>query len=77
MSTLIWQLDPTGKALSLGSLSTPDGLKEFSRYFPNCDKHRMSSSFHRQAATNIYKTKDNRYFHLHGESHRFSDFASS
>lgn len=66
MSTLIWQLDPDGKALSLGSLSTPEGIKEFSKYFPNCDKHNAGSSFHRIVATNIYKTKDGRFFHLHG-----------
>ena len=67
MSTLIWQLDPEGKALTLGSLGTPEGQKEFSKYFPNCDKHNATSSHHRVAATNIYKTKDGRYFHLHGK----------
>lgn len=66
MSTLIWQLDPQGKALTVGSLATPEGQKEFSKYFPNCDKHNATSSPHRIVATNIYKTKDGRSFHLHG-----------
>ncbi|KAF5711627.1 alpha methylacyl racemase [Fusarium mundagurra] len=32
---------------------------------PNCDKHNMSSLY-RGLATNIYATRDGRYFHLHG-----------
>jgi hypothetical protein len=33
--------------------------------FPNCDKHDMSSLY-RGLATNIYGTRDGRYYHLHG-----------
>ncbi|ETN42476.1 uncharacterized protein HMPREF1541_01632 [Cyphellophora europaea CBS 101466] len=66
MSTLIWTLDPEGKAITLGSLSDPESAKEYGKYFPNRDKHAATSSFHRLAATNIYKTKDGRFFHAHG-----------
>jgi hypothetical protein len=34
--------------------------------FPLMDIHRASASPHRTSATNIYRTSDARYFHLHG-----------
>lgn len=34
--------------------------------FPSGDIHRAGASPHRTCATNIYKTKDDRFFHLHG-----------
>lgn len=36
------------------------------KFFPSGDIHRAGGSAHRTCATNIYKTKDDRYFHLHG-----------
>ncbi|KAH7323210.1 CoA-transferase family III domain-containing protein [Stachybotrys elegans] len=35
------------------------------KIIPNCDKH-DSMSLYRGLATSIYKTKDSRYFHVHG-----------
>lgn len=35
--------------------------------FPNEDNHEMNSPY-RIAATNIYKTKDGKYYHIHGLS---------
>ena len=32
----------------------------------NCDLHRASASLHRTLATNIYRTKDGKYYHVHG-----------
>lgn len=41
--------------------------KEMVNYgFKNCDLHNAGSSLHRTLATNIYKTKDGRYYHTHG-----------
>ncbi|KAF3765648.1 hypothetical protein M406DRAFT_37529 [Cryphonectria parasitica EP155] len=37
-----------------------------SKYFPNCDKHDNFNPLYRDLATNIYRTKDDRFFHLHG-----------
>ncbi|KAI1394473.1 CoA-transferase family III domain-containing protein [Hypoxylon trugodes] len=34
--------------------------------FPSRDLHRSHASFHRSLATNIYRTKDGRYYHTHG-----------
>ncbi|KIX08076.1 uncharacterized protein Z518_02731 [Rhinocladiella mackenziei CBS 650.93] len=62
MSTLIWQINPgTDDAISLGK--NVDKLYEL---IPNYDFHKMTSSLFRHCATNIYRTKDGRYFHLHG-----------
>ncbi|KAF1350250.1 hypothetical protein BDV97DRAFT_369712 [Delphinella strobiligena] len=35
-------------------------------YFPSWDHGRLQGSPHRIAATNIYKTKGDRFFHIHG-----------
>ncbi|KAF9772369.1 hypothetical protein IL306_009931 [Fusarium sp. DS 682] len=40
--------------------------EKYATYFPNRDLHQMASSPFRKAVTNIYKTRDNRFFHLHG-----------
>jgi hypothetical protein len=59
MSAFFWRIDPEGENLALHS---PQNIK----YFPSWDIHRQTATFHRDAVTNIYKTKDNRFFHLHG-----------
>ncbi|KUJ08286.1 alpha-methylacyl-CoA racemase [Mollisia scopiformis] len=59
MSTLIWTIDPTGEKI-------PGMSPKSEKYFPSFDIHRQASTHHRNSATNIYKTKDGRYFHLHG-----------
>ena len=47
----------------------PTELRELnnahSKYFASWDLHRQTSSQYRKAVTNIYKTKDERYYHLH------------
>jgi hypothetical protein len=41
--------------------------KEMLNYgFKNADLHNAGSSLHRVLATNIYQTKDGRYYHCHG-----------
>ncbi|KAF2099225.1 CoA-transferase family III [Rhizodiscina lignyota] len=64
MSILTWTADPRGKALNMATMrNDPDFLKAFP---PTLDLHRLGDGEHRKAATNIYKTKDARFFHLHG-----------
>ena len=62
MSTLLWSLAGQG--------DMPTDLAETAKVantlVPNYDLHKAGSSLHRSAATNIYKTKDGRFFHLHG-----------
>ncbi|KAK5090947.1 hypothetical protein LTR05_001125 [Lithohypha guttulata] len=61
MSTLIWQFKDAD-----GPTSIFDSAKTVHKFIPNYDLHRQQGSLHRSAATNIYRTKDGRYFHLHG-----------
>lgn len=47
------------------------GLTEkYAWAFPTQDLHSMASSLYRRAATNIYKTRDGQYLHLHGRLRR-------
>ncbi|KAF6823405.1 putative alpha methylacyl-CoA racemase [Colletotrichum plurivorum] len=41
-------------------------MPEVMRMFPDTDKHRCQAGLHRQLTTNIYKTKDERYYQTHG-----------
>lgn len=66
MSTLVWSLDPAGENLSPIAFFDPVQRVKLERYFPSFDKHDSMASLHYMAATNIYKTKDNRFFHTHG-----------
>lgn len=67
MSSLLWALDPAGLKLSAGSLMQPSGRAELEKYFPSWDKSNSAGSWYGIAATNIYKTKDEKFFHLHGK----------
>ncbi|KAK8042823.1 hypothetical protein PG994_013306 [Apiospora phragmitis] len=64
MSTLLWTLDPGGDNLTPASFATPSTRKLMAEYFPDWDKHQMNTPY-RGSVTNIYKTKDDRYCHLH------------
>ncbi|KAK8060530.1 hypothetical protein PG996_010460 [Apiospora saccharicola] len=67
MSALLWTIDPDepiGDNLKPGSFS-PSAYQRLAEYFPDWDKHQANTPY-RGAVTNIYKTKDDRYFHLHG-----------
>lgn len=62
MSTLLWQIYPgTDDVISSGR-----NMDKLDALVPNYDIHKMASSLYRQCVTNIYRTKDNRFFHLHG-----------
>lgn len=53
-------VDPDGEAIGYPERSGYD------KYFKDTDLHKQASNFHRASATNIYRYKDERYFHLHG-----------
>ncbi|KEF59613.1 uncharacterized protein A1O9_04459 [Exophiala aquamarina CBS 119918] len=65
MSSLVLEVDPN---FSAPITPTPirDLTERYAKYFPNGDLHQMASSLYRRAAYNIYKTKDDRWFHIHG-----------
>jgi hypothetical protein len=67
MSALLWTIDPEGANLNAGSMVTPEGAIAIHNYFPDWDKHGANRNAYFTAATSIYRTKDDRFFHLHGE----------
>lgn len=71
MSTMLAVLDPDGEAIPIFG-----GDEKIAKYFPNTDLHGMMSTRYRTCATNIYRTKDGRFFHLHGSMNPDPTFAS-
>ncbi|KAF2661961.1 CoA-transferase family III [Lophiostoma macrostomum CBS 122681] len=68
MSVLLFKIDPDGEAIDMLTAGTPKGKAAYAKYFKECDLHDMGNSKgpYRSSATNIYKTKDDRCFHIHG-----------
>jgi crotonobetainyl-CoA:carnitine CoA-transferase CaiB-like acyl-CoA transferase len=66
MSILLNTIDPEGDNLTFAAAADPKKKALMDKYFKNTDLHDMGSTPYRSSATNIYKTKDGRYFHLHG-----------
>ncbi|KAI1776977.1 CoA-transferase family III [Hypoxylon cercidicola] len=61
MSPMITRIIKDGKTVPIDPYS-----KDIQDSFPSRDLHRSQASLHRALATNIYKTKDNRFYHVHG-----------
>jgi hypothetical protein len=66
MSVLLNTIDPKNEAISVASITSPEGKAAYNKYFKDCDLHDQASTLHRASATNIYKCKDGRFFHIHG-----------
>ncbi|KAL6705948.1 hypothetical protein ACN47E_006227 [Coniothyrium glycines] len=64
MSVLLNTIDPGGEAINVFA-STPAAKAAYEKYFKDCDLHNNIGPY-RGAATNIYRCKDGRFFHLHG-----------
>ncbi|KAF1851406.1 CoA-transferase family III [Cucurbitaria berberidis CBS 394.84] len=64
MSVVLSSIDPAGE--NVGFALSPQGKAAYEKYFKDCDLHNGNSSLYRSSATNIYRCKDGRYFHLHG-----------
>ncbi|TLS21649.1 uncharacterized protein PpBr36_09591 [Pyricularia pennisetigena] len=68
MSFALWALDPAGANINAGTLRTAEGRAQLARYLPSWERRFSSSDAgirYQTAVTNIYATKDGRYFHLH------------
>lgn len=65
MSAMIWTLDPEGEPIESSFTLARDGGR-FLNYFPSWDTNKAQATIYRSLCTNVYKTKDDRYFHLHG-----------
>ncbi len=67
MSPLLYTYSLDGKDIS-ATLSRNPGLE---KYFPNYDTHDVENLYMRLMCTTMYKTKDSRFYHLHGRCRRF------
>jgi crotonobetainyl-CoA:carnitine CoA-transferase CaiB-like acyl-CoA transferase len=65
MSPLIYTVNPGTEDEIQGGFYGAN-LANLDRMIPNYDIYNCASSAHRINATNIYQTKDGRFFHLHG-----------
>ncbi|KAK0621953.1 CoA-transferase family III domain-containing protein [Bombardia bombarda] len=66
MSSLIWVLDPGGANLSPAIWHKPESRAAIEKHFPNWDKNDgLGGGPYKGATTNIYKTKDGKFFHTH------------
>jgi hypothetical protein len=65
MSAMAWVIDPNGEAIE-SSFDLARNGGSFFKHFPNWDIHKAQGSLYRSLCTNIYETRDGRYFHLHG-----------
>ncbi|KIX09204.1 uncharacterized protein Z518_00283 [Rhinocladiella mackenziei CBS 650.93] len=65
MSSIVLEVNPDFTT-PISPTPVRDLTEKYAKYFPNCDLHHMASSLYRRAAYNIYKTKDDRWFHIHG-----------
>lgn len=63
MSTLLWQIHPDEPERTISMSAHREKLYDL---IPNYDFHEMGSNLYRHCVTNIYRTKDGRFFHLHG-----------
>lgn len=69
MSAFLWTLDPDGEKLTITHFTIPGKQRDtLLEAFPDADKYETNDALN-AALTNIYRTKDGRFFHVHG---RFS-----
>jgi len=63
MSVMLSVIDPLGAKIRLTD------REKWYKFYPDGDKHHvLDGGYFGSVSTNIYKTKDGRFFHLHGES---------
>lgn len=67
MSAMLVEIDPKEGDDEVKPTPIRELTEKYQGLFPNCDLHKMASSPYRKALTNIYKTKDDRYYHIHGK----------
>jgi hypothetical protein len=67
MSVLLWSLDPEGRNVSFAEIRSDEKAKEFYfSCFKDYDNHKSLEGPYRCGTSNIYQTRDDRFFHLHG-----------
>ncbi|KAF5019123.1 hypothetical protein F66182_8892 [Fusarium sp. NRRL 66182] len=67
MSIMLWSIDPDGQNVSFEDTRTdPKGRALYRRLFTDYDIHKSLDGPWRCCTSNIYQTRDDKYFHLHG-----------
>lgn len=67
MSVLLWSLDPEGRNVSFAEIRSDDKAKDFYfSCFKDYDNHKSLEGPYRCGTSNIYQTRDDRFYHLHG-----------
>ncbi|KMO99979.1 CAIB/BAIF family protein enzyme [Coccidioides immitis RMSCC 2394] len=67
LSIPLWSLDPEGKNISFVDIRSDAAAKEFYlSLFKDFDTHKSLEGAYRCCTSNIYRTSDGRFFHLHG-----------
>lgn len=61
MSAWLVVLDPNGQNITVFN------KEGYEKYFRNADTHGALHTPHRMACTNIYRTKDGLFYHIHGK----------
>src|SRR5438309_831707 len=67
MSLMLWSLDPEGRNVTFADTrSDPAAKALYNRLFKDYDVHGSLSGPYRCCTSNIYKTKDDKFYHIHG-----------
>nr|KMM66414.1 CAIB/BAIF family enzyme [Coccidioides posadasii RMSCC 3488] len=67
LSIPLWSLDPEGRNISFVDIRSDAAAKEFYlSLFKDFDTHKSLEGAYRCCTSNIYRTSDGRFFHLHG-----------
>ncbi|KAJ3532986.1 hypothetical protein NM208_g8185 [Fusarium decemcellulare] len=67
MSIMLWSIDPDGQNVTFEATRTdPKGRELYQSIFTDYDVHKSLDGPWRCCTSNIYQTRDDKYFHLHG-----------
>jgi crotonobetainyl-CoA:carnitine CoA-transferase CaiB-like acyl-CoA transferase len=66
MSSLLWTINTSEGQLNAMDIFDPTKLQKFLTLFPDLKSHNDENAVYQAACNNIYKTKDGRFFYIHG-----------
>ncbi|KAK1255547.1 hypothetical protein MKX08_009542 [Trichoderma sp. CBMAI-0020] len=67
MSLMLWSIDPEGRNVTFGDTrSDPSAKALYHSLFKDYDVHRSLDGPYRCCTSSMYKTKDGKFYHIHG-----------
>lgn len=67
MSLMLWSLEPEGRNVTFADTRTDPAAKAlYNSLFTDYDVHGSLSGAYRCCTSNIYRTKDDKFYHIHG-----------